>query len=520
MSGSHLYGRVILRNRARIEIQPYSGSDDTGRLEIVARSIEIDRSSAILGNEAGYRGRLRSDGEGPGGGQGGLRTFDGGGGGGYGGRGGDGVLDNAPRPGALGGRTYGGTCSQEIERGSAGGAPGTADNVTDPGAGANGGAALALIADSIVISGTIEVNGGDGIVAANDAAGGGSGGGVMVRAVHLSHSGQIEARGGSGGDTDDGGGGGGGGRIKMFYSDGNVSRRVLDVSGGRGDGNGYRNDGEDGTICIEIVPVTPTATLTPTDTVTPTATATTTTEPPTAIPTETPTATSTPWPSATATPTVPPTPVPSPCFLPIAIRERCVKVDPQPIALAFVIDASTSMRGATRAGRFKLDAALDAVRVATAAKAAVDRLAIVTFNGEARIVAPLTADADLLVRSLSDVEIRPGSRLDAGIALGASVLGSANPGSVRRMVVLSDGLTNPTTPADALAAAARAKAEGIAIDAVGLGVDLDRDLLTGLASAPTHYFEAPDAEDLAEMFAFLAWRPPPCGGAKYWPDRP
>src|SRR5512136_172003 len=49
LGGRHVYGRVVLRNRARLEIQPYSGTTDTGQLELVADSIEIDRSSTIVG---------------------------------------------------------------------------------------------------------------------------------------------------------------------------------------------------------------------------------------------------------------------------------------------------------------------------------------------------------------------------------------------------------------------------------------------------------------------------------------
>ena len=103
LAGVHTFGRVVLKNRAVIEVQRYSGTGDSGRLEIHAQWIEIDRTSRIFGDEAGYRGVVRNAGEGPGGGEGGRQTFDGGAGGGYGGRGGDGVLDGVPTSGATGG---------------------------------------------------------------------------------------------------------------------------------------------------------------------------------------------------------------------------------------------------------------------------------------------------------------------------------------------------------------------------------------------------------------------------------
>jgi cell division septation protein DedD len=521
LAGRQTFGRVVLTNRARLEIQPYSGGDDTGRLEIVANSIVIDRSSTVTGSEAGYRGRIRADGEGPGGGQGGLRTFDGGGGGAHGGRGGDGVLDNVGRPGALGGRPYGDDCSPEIDRGSAGGAPGTADNAADPGAGANGGAALVLVADTVIISGTIEVDAADGVVAANDAAGGGAGGGVLVRARHLEQSGRIAARGGDGGDVDDGGGGGGGGRIKLLYQTGSVNRRVLDVSGGRGDGNGYHNDGDDGSVCIKVSPPTETPTpepsATPTDTPMPTDTP---TSAPTFTPSPTPSPTDTPTATPTATPSPTPTPVPRPCFLPIALREPCPKVPDQPISLALVLDASTTMRGPTSTGRPKLEAALEAAAVAVNLMGPTDRLAVVTFNAAAHLVVPLTEDRQALLAGLATVRSAPGSLLDGGVDTATAELGRAHPGHTKRMVVLSDGLPNPTGPAESLAAAERARMEGILIDTVGLGTDVDATLLRAMASGPAHYFESPDAEDLARLFADLAWRPPPCGGRQMWPSVP
>ena len=517
LSGDQVYGRVELRGRARIEIQPYSGSSDTGRLEIRADTVVVERGASIQGDEAGYRGRLRNDGEGPGGGQGGWRTLDGGGGGGHGGRGGDGVLDGVPRSGALGGRAYGAPCTREVDRGSAGGAPGSADNPTDPGAGANGGGALVLIADTVLISGTISLNGGDGIVAANDAAGGGAGGGVLVVARHLEQSGRIEARGGAGAQADDGGGGGGGGRIKLFYATGSVNRRVLDVAGGRGDGNGYRNDGDAGSVCVEVEAATATSSPTPTMTASPTPTPSATS----ATSTATATTTASVTPSTTATYTVTPSPVPTappaPRYLPLVLGEKCVESVAAPVAVALVIDASTSMLAVTRANRRKLDAALDAAGIAVGLMAPHHAMALVTFHQRAEIRVPLTGDRHLLEAGLRGVGAERGSRLDEGVRLGAAALADAPDGATRRMVVLTDGRPNPSSPQDALLAAQRARDEGIVLDVVGLGDDADGELLTRMAGSPERYHEAPDGEDLLALFADLAWRPPPCGGQRYWP---
>jgi len=521
LAGTHRFGRVVLTNRALLEVGPFSGTNDTGRIEIIADEIIVDRTSRINGDGRGYQGVTRGPGQGPGGGEGGLQTVDGGAGGGYGGRGGDGVLDGSPMSGARGGRPYGTTAGPDIDPGSAGGAPGTSDGSSEASRGGAGGGAVALIAARILLTGTISVGGIDGGVSLNDAGGGGAGGGVLIRAGHLQHSGQISAEGGAGAEADDGGGGGGGGRIKIFYATGSVARGALRVNGGTGDGNGARNSGERGTIHIEMLPATPTDT--PTQTPTPTATPTPTDMPTataTLAPSVTPTATEPATPSPTPTPSATATEAPRPVYLPLALTERCPAVAAPPVAVALVLDASTSMDGPTRDGRAKIVAAVAAARTIVAAVGAAPgtaALAIVAFNDRAWMLAPLTADRAVLEAALDGVATARGSRLDAGIRLGVEALAAAPEGSLRRLVVLSDGLPSPSTPGEALAAAAAARGEGITIDAVGIGDDADPALLAAIAGDPTRYHRAPDAEDLAAVLAGLAIVPPPCGGARHWP---
>lgn len=514
MSGRHEFGRVIVRNRGRIEIQKYSGSTDTGYLELVAQHIELDGTSRIMGSGAGYRGVQRSSGEGPGGGAGGRQTVDGAAGGAYGGKGGDGVLDNQPISGAIGGRPYGTDCGPDIEPGSAGGAPGTADSPGDTGAGGSGGAAVRLVAPTVLISGTIELNGTAGLVVLNDAAGGGAGGGLLIDGERVELSGRVEALGNDGAVTDDGGGGGGGGRIKVFHVTGTVSRRLLRVDGGKGDGNGFQNDGGRGSVCIEVrVP-----TATPTATTGPSATP---TEPATATPTQTTPPTATPTLPATPTPTQ--TPEPRPLYLPLALREQCVNADIPPLAIAVVLDASSSMLQLTPAGRPKLDAALEALRVPIGLlrqrpSLGPDQIAIVTFNDRAELLSGLSSDRQVLEAALRAVTVRRGSLLDAGIRRGIEALESAHPAAIRSLLVITDGLPSPSTPADAVAAADAAKSAGIIVDTVGIGADADAALLEMMSSGAGHHVVAPNPDELATLFAQLGYVPPPCGGVPMWPS--
>ena len=518
LSGRHEYGRVILRNRARLEIQPYSGSVGTGQIEIIADSIEIDRSSSIIGDEFGYRGQERNPGEGPGGGEGGRRTFDGGAGGAYGGQGGDGVLDGVGRPGATGGRQYGTRCGEDLEMGSSGGAPGSADSAGDPGKGGNGGAAVSLIANTILITGTITVNGEDGLVVRNDAAGGGAGGGIQIYASLLEQTGRLQANGGDGGVTDDGGGGGGGGRIKIRYVTGSVSRAALKADGGKGDGNGYRNDGGRGSICIETIDPTPTPS--PSPTVTPSPTPLVTDTPiatATHTPTPTPTATDTPLP--TPTPTA--TPTPSDLYIPISLREHCPDMQVKPLEIAIVIDASTSMLGETRAGRTKLEAAIEAgIGIARIVRRGGPlRIAVIRFAGDAVVVAPLGDDRATIESALRSIEASPGSRLDEGILAGSRAIDERTSESgLRRIIVLTDGLPSPSGPADVRRAADAVRAHGVVIDAIGIGLDVDAELLTDASGDPSRYHAISDAEDLVATFEELIRVPPACGGTPIWPS--
>lgn len=525
LSGDQRFGEVRLSNRARIEIRAYGGSEDSGRLQIRAQRIVLETGTQILGDARGFRGQALREGEGPGHGAGGARSIDGGGGGAYGGDGGDGVIDNAPQTASEGGRSYGSPCSLEIERGSAGGAPGVADGDAETARGGHGGAALALIADEIILAGTLSFSGENGYVSANDAGGGGAGGGVLIQAGRLDLSGRIIADGGDGGETDDGGGGGGGGRIKVFYVSGTVRRAGLSVDGGQGDGNGANNDGRRGSICIDLRTPTPSPAVSPspTDTSTPEPSATSTpSATPTAsdTPTPEPSATATATASATPTPTASatPTPLPRPLYLPLLLRESCPDAKDDPVALVLVLDASSSMAEPAGPGRTRLDEAKAAAGLAIARVRAPHRVALIAFDAEARLLAELRSDAAGLHQALGALKPGRGSRIDAGLALAAEVLDQVATPGARRVVLVSDGRVSPSTPEDVLAQAARLRAMGVVIDAVTWqGTDGDLALMAGLAQAPDRLHVAPGPEHLAAIFAGLDWLPPPCGGLRLWP---
>jgi Mg-chelatase subunit ChlD len=262
-------------------------------------------------------------------------------------------------------------------------------------------------------------------------------------------------------------------------------------------------------------PPTPTPTVTPT----PTGTA---TPPPTPIASASPTrppASATATPTSTWTPT--PTQVPRSAYLPLALREQCVS-EQRRTDVALVLDASTSMLEPVAAGGTKLDAAraaagtfLDALHLDTG-----DQAALVAFNDTASVLQALTADRALLDAAFARIATRSGTRMHLGVdaAAGELTSGRHRDGNVPVLVLLTDGRANPEPAELAVERAAVAKAAGITVFTIGLGNELDFDALARIASRPEYFYQAPDAAELAAIYASIAVMVP-CPKAAFWGGR-
>ncbi len=237
---------------------------------------------------------------------------------------------------------------------------------------------------------------------------------------------------------------------------------------------------------------------------------------PTHTPTATPTATPTPTPTATSTPT----PQPALVYLPLALRERC---DPgrQRVDVVLVIDASTSMRWHTAAGRPKIDAALEAARAfLDQLDLPHDQAAIISFNRNAVLLQQLTGDRIDLVASIGRIQVARQTRIDLGVEMARLELASPRrrAGNQPVMIVLTDGKANPV-PADVAVEKARvAKARGVKVFTIGLGDDLDLAALEAMASRPRFFYRTPDAEDLQAIYREIA-RVIPCAADGFWGRR-
>ena len=85
LDGTQTYDNINVINGGSIVVTDYDGTGTTGTLTLVADSVTVDATSSIVATGAGYRGVTSADGEGPGGGSGGLLYQDSGGGGAHGG---------------------------------------------------------------------------------------------------------------------------------------------------------------------------------------------------------------------------------------------------------------------------------------------------------------------------------------------------------------------------------------------------------------------------------------------------
>jgi Mg-chelatase subunit ChlD len=248
---------------------------------------------------------------------------------------------------------------------------------------------------------------------------------------------------------------------------------------------------------------TPTPTPTPTNTPTPS---------PTFTPSPPNTATPTPTNTPTSTPT--PTPVPRPLYLPLLNPWRCIERD-KPADIVLLIDASSSMRLATAAGRPKIEAAQDGAREFVQFMREVDRASVIAFNSQAHTMAHLTSDRRALRAAIDAIETSEWTRMDLALLSASAELESdrGDASHTRVIILMTDGYPSRTTPEAVSQAAASARAAGTHIFVIGVGPDLNTELMIDVAGEPDRYYHVDDAEALKEIYALIAQRipcvPPP-----------
>ena len=165
-----------------------------------------------------------------------------------------------------------------------------------------------------------------------------------------------------------------------------------------------------------------------------------------------------------------------------------------PLHLALVIDRSGSMAGP------KLEVTRDCASFLVRRLAPTDELALVAYDDEVRLVAPLApVEPAPLLAAIRRISHGGQTNLSGGWLKGVEELRRARGDGPRKVLLLTDGLANVgVTEPGALIGMAREAAEGsnAGTTTIGFGDDFDEDLLTAMADAGrgnAHYAQTPDA---------------------------
>ncbi len=174
--------------------------------------------------------------------------------------------------------------------------------------------------------------------------------------------------------------------------------------------------------------------------------------------------------------------------------------DRPPVNVAIVIDNSGSMSGKKIAQARK--AAITAVNRLQDA----DIVSVVLYNSSAQVLVPATRATDRaeIIRKIESVAASGSTALFAGVSKGAAEVRKFLDGeSVNRVILLSDGKANvgPKSPRELERLGASLVKEGISVSTLGLGLNYNEDLMSGLASAGSgnHIF-IEEADDLIAVF--------------------
>ncbi len=169
-----------------------------------------------------------------------------------------------------------------------------------------------------------------------------------------------------------------------------------------------------------------------------------------------------------------------------------------PLDLALVIDRSGSM-----AGR-KLDVTKECAAFLARRLAPTDRIALVTYDDQVRLVAPLANPTSTLAPAIASIGPGGQTNLSGGWMKGFEVLGAADErGAIRKILLLTDGLANVgVTDAPSLVSLAdgAVQSQRVGTTTIGFGDDFDEELLTAMATGGNaHHAASPD--DAPGIFA-------------------
>ena len=173
----------------------------------------------------------------------------------------------------------------------------------------------------------------------------------------------------------------------------------------------------------------------------------------------------------------------------------------RPVNLSLVIDKSGSMADVDKISRVR-----SALLTLVSQLRETDTLSIVVFDSDAQVLLPAQRLADRrTVRQLIQ-QIAPGgaTNIHAGLMLGfEEARKNYRKDATNRVILLTDGIANrgETDPEKIAQDSLRFNDGGIDLSTIGVGLDLNRDLLSQLAKSGRGLFHfVEDAQDIEKVF--------------------
>lgn len=173
----------------------------------------------------------------------------------------------------------------------------------------------------------------------------------------------------------------------------------------------------------------------------------------------------------------------------------------RPLNLSLVIDKSGSMSAADKMSRVKV-----ALQKLVTQLRPSDILSIVVFDSEASVLIPSqpVSDGENIGAAISQIQPGSSTNIHAGLMLGYSqALEHYRKGWTNRVVLLTDGIANVgVTKPETIARESREfNDRGIDLSTIGVGLDLNKDLLATLAKSGRGLFHfVADSEDIEKVF--------------------
>ncbi len=135
-----------------------------------------------------------------------------------------------------------------------------------------------------------------------------------------------------------------------------------------------------------------------------------------------------------------------------------------------------------------------------------DQAALVAFDNIATLEHPLSRNEATLLDAINNLELGNLTRMDLGLQTARLELTGIrhDPDNQTAIIFLTDGQPNGTTEAEVLAQALLAKNAGIIIYTIGLGSDVNSNLLQAVASTPAYYYPSPSTGDLNTIYQQIA----------------